>query len=377
MARAAKSRRPRQSNAGRAQSDLETRSPPEAALSDVASVFTAAADIAGGTLVERYSIAGTSVALEFASTSMWAALTPALAHLAVPPDAETTAPTLTVRLWDSASTGLPAPPRPAEREGPAGAILHAYEPPRRMVYQPGLEALSVFDEDAAEAWHWVADVSAQPDWNLASPVRQILFWWLSRHGCLQLHGAAVGKTPGGVLIVGKGGSGKSTVALACLGTDLLYAADDYVGVTLEPSPRIHSLYSSGKLDARELQTRLPRLLPLVANPDRLDREKAIVYVDEHFPDQTTLGFPLRAVLVPAICAGRRESRISETSRLSAFTALAPSTIFQLHTAGREALSAMSRLVETVPCFGLELGSDVRGIPHVIRGLLSSLEADEP
>jgi len=97
-----------------------------------------------------------------------------------------------------------------------------------------------------------------------------------------------------------------------------------------------------------------------------------MYVEDHYPEQTTNGFPLKAVLMPKVCVGRRESRIVEASRASAFASVAPSTIFQLHTAGSEALATMSRLVAQVPCYGLELGSDIAGIPPTIAAFLDDL-----
>jgi len=157
-----------------------------------------------------------------------------------------------------------------------------------------------------------------------------------------------------------------------LGTDLLYAGDDYVAVRVEPSPRIESLYCSGKLEPDHVHTLLPHLLPLLANADRIDSEKAVLYVQEHFASQTTSGFPLRAVLVPRIAAAQRESRIVETSRAAAFAALAPSTILQLHTADSGAFAMMSRLIERVPCYRLELGSEVAAIRGTIAEFLTQL-----
>ena len=96
---------------------------------------------------------------------------------------------------------------------------------------------------------------------------------------------------------------------------------------------------------------------------------------EHFPEHTTEGFPLRAVVVPKVSPTRQEPRVVEASRAAALAALAPSTIFQLHTADQGALSEMSRLIERVPCYALELGSDVHAIPGAIADLLSTLPAD--
>lgn len=337
-----------------------------------AASFAAAADAVGDVSVDRYTIGGTTVWLRFASPALREELTPAFAHLAEPADSAGS-PALTVHLWDSASTGTAPPPRPpAPEEHAAGAMVHFQEPPLRVAYQPGLESLSILNYETGVAWHWVSDAFEQPYWDQASPIRQILFWWLASRGYLQVHGAAVGTPEGGVLLVGKGGSGKSTVALSSLGSRLLYAGDDYVAVTLEPSPRVQSLYSSGKLEPEHVRDLLPHLQPLLANAERLESEKAVIYVQRHFPSQVTTGFPLRAVLVPKVRPTERASRIVEASRAGAFAALAPSTIFQLHTAGADTLATMARLIERVPCYGLELGTDIAGIPATIEEFLSQL-----
>ena len=327
----------------------------------------ARASEAAGVATDDYVIGEARVSLEFASGALRERLAPAFAHLVAPPSER---PDLTVHLWDSASTGAEPPPRPhVPRDEPAGALYHFDEPPLRGAYQPGLETLSVLDSEAGVAWFWVAGALEQPSWDQACPIRQILFWWLGSRGYLQVHGAAVGKPDGGVLVVGPAGSGKSTVALACLGSDLLYAGDDYVAVALEPSPRVASLYNSGKLDPVHVHGLLPHLLPLLANADRLDEEKAILYVQQHFPQQTTAGFPLAAVLVPAVRPERREPEIVPASRAAAFAALGPSTMFQLHTAGAAELATLSSLVARVPCYTLEVGRDLSAIPETISELL--------
>lgn len=343
-------------------------------LRGVAASFAAAEDACGGSSSDWYEIAGGLVRLRFASPALRERLTPAFSHLAVHPDTTPAEQALTVNLWDSASTGVDPPPRPpVPEEYAAGALFHFSEPPLRAAYQPGLESLSIFDSEAGVAWHWVSDAFDQSYWEAASPIRQILSWWLDLRGYLQVHGGSVGTPDGGVLLVGKGGSGKSTVALSSLGSTLLYAGDDYVAVRVEPSPRIESLYSSGKLEPADVHGRFHHLLPLLTNGDRLETEKAVLYAHDHFPSQTTRGFPLRAVLVPRVRPNQRESRIVDVSRAAAFAALGPSTIIQLHTAGATAFSTMSSLVQRVSCYGLEVGTDVGAIPGTIAEFLSRRE----
>lgn len=343
-------------------------------LSALRAGFDAASAACGGASCDGYDIAGARVHLRFASPALRSRLAPAFDHLAARAD-DGAAPALTVCLWDSASTGVDPPPRPpAPSDHAEGALFHFHEPPIRAAYQPGLESLSVWDAEDGIAWHWVSDALEQPYWDQASPIRQILFWWLSARGCLQVHGAAVGTPDGGVLLVGKGGSGKSTVALSTLGSELLYAGDDYVAVTLDPSPRIESLYGTAKLEPDHARALFPNLVPLLSNADRLDAEKAVIHVHGHFPESLTKGFPLRAILVPKVRSSQRESRIVDVSRAEAFAALAPSTIFQLHTAGPDSLAQMSGVVQRVPCYGLELGSDLAMIPATISDFLGSLDS---
>jgi hypothetical protein len=343
-----------------------------AQATSLAASFARASEAAGGVSVADYVIGGFSVSLRFAGRAFHERVTPAFAHLAAAESERAATPNLTISLWDSASTGVEPPPRPRTSPNDApGTLYHFHEPPLRGAYQAGQEALSVFDAEAGVAWYWVANVFDLPWWEQASPIRQILFWWLGSRGYLQVHGAAVGTEEGGVLVVGQAGSGKSTVALACLGSDLLYAGDDYVAVALEP-PRVASLYNSGKLDWLHLHERLPHLLPVLANSEDSNEEKAVLNVQQHFPDQTTSGFQLAALLVPTLRPERQAPSLVPGSREAAFTALGPSTILQLHTAGAGEFATLSSLVASLPCYSLELGSDLSAIPEAISELLSTL-----
>jgi hypothetical protein len=172
-------------------------------------------------------------------------------------------------------------------------------------------------------------------------------------------------------VVGRGGSGKSTTALACLEAGLRYAGDDFVAIEARPDPYVHSLYCSGKLESHHLE-RFSLLSAAAANPERRGDEKAIVYAQHARPDAPIAGFPLRAVLVPRIVATSPETRVVPASSSTALTALAPSTMFQLHPSQPNALSEMAALVRRVPCFSLELGYDIDRIPAAVVDLLQAL-----
>jgi hypothetical protein len=340
-----------------------------AALGDL---FQAAAGSAG--LIERhYAIADRRVCLRFAGSSLAEVIAPSFAHLESDPTNE---PALTVELWDAQSADTGEPPLPAIDEHGAdqavGALYQYSDEHVRAVYQPGFNALTVLcqtkhDRRPQTAFYWMRRAADLPYWERATPIRQLLHWWLAAHDVQQVHAAAVGAPTGGVLLVGNPGSGKSTSALSSLESSLLFAGDDYVAVALEPEPFVFSLYSSGKIDPQHV-AKLPHVMRSLANADKLDTEKAVMYAHDHYPDKTTPGFPLRAVLLPTI-RDRIDSRIVPVSRGAALRALAPSTVIQLHTAGPDALARMKALVAQVPAFTLELGSDIRAIPRTIEGFL--------
>jgi hypothetical protein len=331
-------------------------------------------------LERRYVVAGRPLRLLFAGAEMELRLARAFAHL--DPFDEATLPELTVRLWDSGLSAAPKPPLPETRVGAAqGGVYYGLDDGVQYAYQPGPlglarhgqarpgRLLSVLDADAQEAWFWTEDARTVPYWDSAGPIRQILHWWLGSGGLQQLHGGAVGVPDlGGVLIVGRGGSGKSTTTLSTILSGLLYAGDDYVAVEIDGPPRVHSLYSSGKLEPDHLE-RLPHLRAIAQQPGD-DGDKVVLYVHETHPDATCTGFPLRAVVVPRITE-RAAPQLVPASPAAALRALAPSTLLQLYPPQPDALARMRALVGEVPAYTLELGSDIAAIPRVLLELLQS------
>jgi len=316
-----------------------------------------------------YDIAGHPVQLQIIGATLAARLTPALAHLAAPP---ATAPALTVRLWDVSCTpvGLPPPPW-QEQDYAARSQVRGYETgPLLAAYQLDSGALSLLDLPQNCALYAVQDAEQLPYYESGMPLRTILHWWLRAQGCQLVHAAAVGTAQGGVLIVGQGGAGKSTTALACLLAGMRYVADDYCVVTPAPQPAVASLYNSGKVAADHLRS-FPALAPLVSNPAGLGQgEKALLLLQRHFPAQLADCLPLRAILQPQI-TGQPTTSLQPITSSVALRSLAPSTIFQLSTGGEQDFRLLAALVRQVPTYRLALGTALAQIPEIIQRLLDS------
>jgi hypothetical protein len=322
--------------------------------------FDRAARGAGGAVDLHLRVAARPVHIRFAGAAAAEALRPAFAHLEA---AETEPPALTLHVWDSERPAF-SPARDLEAEAAPGVgASYFYEGPGfRALHQPAADTLSVLTAEADRGWFWMPDAEGLPYWDYTAPFRHLLSWWLDAEGFRHVHGGAVGTANGGVLLVGPGGSGKSTSALASLLDERLrYAGDDYVAVGSGPAPAVHSLYCSGKVHPEDLH-RLPHLEPLLADGKPLD-EKAVFYVES-----AIAGFLLRAIVLPRV-TDRRAARALPGTQAAALAALAPSTIFQLHPPARKALAQMAQLVRRVPTYVLELGADVETIPAELLRIL--------
>lgn len=339
---------------------------PQAALT----ALFAEARAAAGVHSHTYRIAGEPVRLEFAGSALADRFAGAFAHLEVPAGEAS----LVVRIWDSESGGTAEPPfadtLPQTTDG-SGPIGYYERDGFRALAR--WRTLSAYDAGSSLAWFWAPSSSAMLSWDWASPLRSILHWWLGGRGILQVHGGAVGFTDGGVLLVGRGGSGKSTSTLASVGSQLLYAGDDFVALEPADTPWIHSLYSSGKLEPLHAE-RFPRLAAAaVRDVAWSEGEKLVFHVHERMPEGTSSGFPLRAVVVPRIVGGP-VTRTRPLAGAAALTALAPSTIFQLHPPQKNALATMGDVLSRVPAYSLELGDDIAAIPDALSELLDRASA---
>ncbi len=386
---------PSHPSAGAASIDLRQEGGGDSLLEGIKRSFAAAASTSPA-MTSDFQLAGFRIRLRSPDPTMLARLARAFAHLAG--DAHRT-PDLLIDLWDTATTGAPSPPMPdAGSETAPGAFFYHGTERLRVAYQLGASgerdgrtlsgeeaptpALSALDATGGHGWYWVEDAERIPYWDESAPLRYIFDWWLRDHDVHLIHAGAVGTSRGGVVLVGKGGSGKSTSTLAALQSDLDFAGDDYVGVALNPTPWVHSLFSTGKL-VPEHAKRLPFLVSALTiderrhvKPNALGPAKAVVYAQEHWPQRVSAGFPLRAILVPKVTSGLREARIVPAPSSFGLRALAPSTVLQMHVQGGDSLLRMRRLAESVPCFVLEAGSEIPSIPKAISELLVALDEQD-
>jgi hypothetical protein len=274
-----------------------------------------------------------------------------------------------IELWafDGVGTGRSAPPPPwgprdyLQREEIAGWT----RPPRLASYSTDYATLSVADTDAGLGIQWLRDATAMAPWEGGAPLRSILRWTLARHGVQLIHAAAVGTEAGGVLLLGAGGAGKSTSALACLQAGMALVSDDYTLVRPGAVPTAHPAFAIAKAGSASLAL-LGGGLDARAAGARLDwRGKRRLRIADVVCD----ALALRAVVLPRV-AQRTGAAVPCDGR-EALRTVAVSTLLQLPGDGATTLAVLRELLATLPVYTLEVGPDVEAIPEAIGALIEA------
>lgn len=312
------------------------------------------------------------VRLQFAGTSMRDLFMPALAH-ARKKDTGVQDPDLRIQVWDSASTGVAGPPPAWSHDDyRERGLIRGFNTDRfRTCFQIGPDTLSMLDLDCNVGIQWVRDAGALPYYEKGAPLRHLFNWWMSEHGYMLVHAAAVATSERAALLVGRGGSGKSTSAISCLGTDLQYISDDYCLVGPADAPAVHSLYSTAKLTHDSLN-QFPALAARIEGATLVADDKLLFFLHPMLEESMTTGTPLDTIFVPRIDPSTSSSVIEPISKAHALLALAPSSIFQLSGAGGQEFGILSALVERTKCRRVRLGSDVSSFPAIAYEYLTGV-----
>jgi len=317
-------------------------------------------------MVRDFRVAGTSVRLRFAGEALISSIVPGLANAVSELEA---GPRCEICLWDSESTGAPlAPrPRPAKDFTERGNIWGFDSLRYRSAYQWGESSVNVMDRTTRQAVYWVPSPKHVPAWVLAAPLRSILHWWMELNGRQLVHAAAVGHGGHGVLIPGRGGSGKSSTSLACLLAGFDFLGDDYLALALDPQPRIYRLYSTAKLDPRTL-TEYPDLQRRCHTVYQPGFDKVVLFLEDQFREQLRDSLPLELVLKPRF-SGVPETTLGPVEPIEIERALASETLVHLPHVGIHTLEFLNRVSRQVPPAAIHLGTDRARIPAAITAAL--------
>ncbi len=324
---------------------------------------------------KTYAIAGKTICLNFYSKILFEKMSRAFSHIE---EDAVNSPDLTVCIWDSVSTNTHlASPWVNQSE---------YTYPREVnaktinvdsflgIYLHGEETLNLYDEKNNTAYFWTHNAECLLYRISGSPLRSILNWFLSKEGVHLMHGAAVSTKGKSILLSAKGGSGKSTTALSCLFSDMEFLGDDYVTIKSGDVITTHSIFNSVKIFSLSLDKTFPALKEKIWNKNdvALEKEKAIVFLSELFPQHIIREAPLHAIMIPVI-KDIKKTKIVPARKLDTMIAMMPATLFQFSFIPSNKMAELRSIVERTPCYFLELGGDIPGVPDVIKSFLSHEE----
>lgn len=308
---------------------------------------------------KTYNIGGRNILIHFYGEKTANILSLSIRHQEISSKIK---PDLTIYAWDSVSTKH-------EVAAPWETYDLGQEGDLTGVYIGGEESLNFYDKSTKTGFFWTQDVTKVPTSVLGAPFRTIFHWFLEESKIHLVHGAVVGENGKSLLLTAKSGSGKSTSAISCILDGMDYLSDDYIAIEDSTSKIItHNIYHSAKVTKDGLKI-FPELEKIVFNKNFPDREKAVMIMSDIFPNQVKKQSELRAILIPKITGGN--TQIVKASKIEAILAIAPTTLLQLPLSPTNNLTHFKQIIEKIPCYFLELGVDIRGIPEILKKFLNT------
>ena len=320
-------------------------------------------------------LAGQPARLRIIGRRLAGQILPALDHL-VQEDSGPRA-RLKIDLWDESETAIACPIRfiderepdsPEWRKRQYGITIGS--PAERFIGRRRFHMFMCIDRWSQHIIGWAQEAAEFSALERANPVRFPLFLWHSDQGAEVIHAGLVARNGFGILLGGKGGAGKTTTALACLFSGFDYLGDDYVGLQASDDGSFvgHSLYSSAWLAKNNLH-RFPGLVAH-AEPDEYGgSERFLVFLHTLFSGQLASNARIRVLVLPRV-AGGLFCGLRPATKGEALLALAPTSIVNLPNSGPRALQKFASLVESIPCYWLELGAKLETVPRCLEELIS-------
>jgi hypothetical protein len=239
----------------------------------------------------------------------------------------------------------------------------------RLIAERRPHSLAMMDRQEARIVAWFPSVEQLYIDERARPLQRLIAIWLADVGVQRIHAGLVASRGSGALFVGQSGSGKSTSSIACLLDGFSYLGDDCVGLSTEPDGCFlgHGIYGSGLITPGHM-ARFPELASFCSPGNHSEEDKQVVsftgMAEGRLERSVSIGVLILPRVVNAVDTTARRARASE-----AMLALAPSSMLYVPGGQRRSIDHLGRLVEQVPAYILELGSDVRQISRRVDELL--------
>ncbi|HEX4507147.1 MAG TPA: hypothetical protein VH722_15560 [Alphaproteobacteria bacterium] len=227
------------------------------------------------------------------------------------------------------------------------------------------QTLHTVDYPARRAAYWIPRADDIPAWERTRPFLPAFQAMLSPTDWVAVHAAGIADGERGILLVGQGKAGKTSLALAALEAGWRFAGDDFVAVRADGDPAIAPLYATARLRA-DMAGRFPALRPAereISHDDGETRHELQLRA-LHSPPSIT-GAPLAAVLLLRR-RGAPSPTFSPVSNAAVLSAMAAATATA--TPGYDAIRLRKylRLLAVRPPLAFDPGPDFAAALAALR-----------
>lgn len=241
---------------------------------------------------------------------------------------------------------------------------------RTTYFLRGAGGVAIADWRSGRAYVWVPSIEAFIASDRAAPFRWIIDGLAQRHGLMTMHAAVIGEDGVGLLIVGEGGRGKSTLALAAIGAGMDYLGDDYCLVDPQPPYRAYRLFNTAKLQV-DARVQPDWIVDIEHEIKSVSGGKRIFNLARHARAMLADQLEIRALLLPEFTDDPLPV-LEMVSANEAFRRAAPSTVVQCEGSGAQVAAEVGRLVRTLPSYRIHIPQELHRSIELIRDLIPSL-----
>ena len=359
--------RTRRASAGedRGTSNLAWAEPTARLFEDLRRGFDAAMTERADSVRENFlAVAGSPVHLRVIGRDLADHLLKPWRHLIIPqPTAPS--PVLSIDVWDENATQI----RCQVRDPAASSRMKlASSPDGRFRAQQSSHTLSCLDQEGGRLISSVVWDDRVPSHEWSRPLIVPLIYWSEAQGVGMVHAGLVSLFGSGILLPGMSGAGKSTAALGCAVGGHGFLGDDLVGVQCLRNGEYlgHSLHASISIAAHHLD-RFPVAARYAIPLSSPGSGKLLVAMWEAYPHLLQRSVRIQAVAIPRV-SGQRVSRLRPAAKRDALIALGVGSLLLIPGNDGHRLKRLSEMIEQLPCYWLELGSDIESIARCAEAI---------
>ncbi len=235
-------------------------------------------------------------------------------------------------------------------------------------FQHGADTYSFYDQAKNLGHYLVRDASLLPFWELSAPFRNIIHWWTKETDYQVIHAAHLDFDGVGILLSGKGGSGKSSTTLGSVLQGKKTLGEDYILVDTKNAFG-YSLYRTGKL-GHEAMKRFPELDHSLETVGQINEDKMAFFLDDQIEDSMLTYGKLKYHFIPSINFSS-STQIESTASAEGFKQMAPSTIFQLPRLQESNFRKCGNLCKSLETYRILLGNEPKEINDAIEEFVYS------